>query len=140
MSSLTPQEKKRLSYERDRRNRYGENAQSSRTAIAQRKQKGRRAARRAAQQIVPAARHQPDLLADDSVENRLPHTRFGKRQVWRKCADIALGTVVQWKKEGRVARYGRKQAKLLPNGTRLGFDAPANTVDHEGILQAKPSR
>ena len=42
----TPQEKKRLSLEKDRRYCYGENNKSSRKAVPKRKKKANRAARR----------------------------------------------------------------------------------------------
>jgi hypothetical protein len=45
-STRSPQEKKRLSLKRDRRNRYGENAKSSRKNIPRSKQRGHMKQRR----------------------------------------------------------------------------------------------
>ena len=102
MPPLTPQQKKRLSYAKDRRNMYGENSQASRKAIPKRKRQRSRAKRRVAQQILPHALHAEDLLSDDSVENRIAATH-GKRQGWRKFPDQALGLVLK-RKAARVKK------------------------------------
>ena len=96
MAQLTPQEKKRRSYAKDRRNTYGENSKSSRKAIPERKRQRSRAERRVEQQILPHALAAEDLLADDSVENRIAASH-GKRQGWQKSPDQPLGVV--WKRK-----------------------------------------
>jgi hypothetical protein len=62
---LTPQEKKRLSYLRNCRNCYGENAKASRKAIFLRKRWVNRAYRRSTQQIVSVIKHTKDT---DDIE------------------------------------------------------------------------
>ncbi len=52
----SPQEKKQLSYEQDRRNVYGENDKSSRKAIPFRKRAVNKANRHADHQIMPITR------------------------------------------------------------------------------------
>jgi hypothetical protein len=101
MSSLTPQEKKRLSYERDRRNIYRRNAKSSRKAIPLRKQEARQNDRSVAKRVFSSALVAEELLADDSVENRIAlHQAKMKRTRWRKTPDAPLGAVL---KHGKCA-------------------------------------
>ncbi|MGC4072351.1 MAG: hypothetical protein QM760_07520 [Nibricoccus sp.] len=96
MSFLTPQEKKRLSYAHDRRNVYRENSKASRKSIPLRKKEDRQGDRRVAKQVLPAALVSEDLLADDSVENRIAvHQAKKKRTRWRKIPDAPLGAVLK---------------------------------------------
>jgi len=95
MHHLTPQEKKKLSYERDRRNMYAENAKASRKAIPRRKKQRLKAIRRNANQVFrPAAKpvdaNSLEATLDKSLEKR------GKRQRWRKIPDKPLGLVVKY--------------------------------------------
>jgi hypothetical protein len=136
MTFLTPQDKKRLSYEHDRRNAYGENAKASRKAIPRRKQQGRQAGRRSTKQIIPAAYVADDLLADNSVENRIASID-GKRQRWRKSPDIPLRDFVQRQKKRRVVRFDRKKNVVPLPGLPGCFMSTPNIVDHEGILKRK---
>lgn len=87
MAFLTPQEKKRLSYDHDRRNVYGENSKASRKAIPLRKAKTKRAYRRHATQSLADAPRHPDLRADNAPENRVLAIQ-PKR--WRKVPDQPL--------------------------------------------------
>jgi len=106
MSSIhTPQEKKRLSYERDRRNVYRENAKASRKAIPLRKKKDHQNDRRVANQLLPVALHTDDLLADDSAENLIAdHRAKKKRSRWRKTPDAPLGKVLKYGKSPLALR------------------------------------
>ncbi len=122
MSIKTPQEKKALSYERDRRNRYGQNAKASRKAIPLRKAKTKRANRKSANQILSAAPKTVDFLADDAPENKIAGIR---KKRWQKAPDVPLQDAIQAKKEWRVRRYGRKEGKV-----------PA-IKDPEGIFRKK---
>ncbi|WP_062429924.1 hypothetical protein [Herbidospora daliensis] len=83
MGRKTPQEKKRLSYAKDRRNDYGENDKSSRN-----KRYPHRTNRHCDRQI---------LVAE-------PGRLYLKRpKSWRKCADIPLGEYLRM----RIERRGR---------------------------------
>lgn len=85
----TPQEKKRLSLERDRRNAYGENDKASRKNIPRAKARVNRVNRRADSVALVDALGTPDEDIDaavaDVVEGR-------QRKVWRKWPDESLGT------------------------------------------------
>jgi hypothetical protein len=59
----SPQEKKRLSYSRDRRNYYGENDKSSRKNIARHKRRRHRAERHSVRQHLAAATGPADVDA-----------------------------------------------------------------------------
>ncbi len=99
MPEKSPPQKKQLSYERDRRNGYGENSKSSRKNIRLRKQGVNQANRHAHKQ----------LLSVIDPETGEPHPCRGvvmrRPKTWRKMADIPLGDVVT-KKLFRRARLG----------------------------------
>jgi hypothetical protein len=94
MRRKTPQEKKRQSYLKDRRNTYGENSKSSRKNIRRNKRHVIRANRRALHQgIAPATGpNEPDVT--ETVELQVARKR-PKR--WTKLPDKPLGNVVQRK-------------------------------------------
>ena len=103
MPRPSPAEKKRLSYERDRRNGYGENSKSSRKNIRRRKQGVNQANRHAQKQslgIIDPETGEPPPGCGAVV--RRPKT-------WRKVADIPLGDMV---------------AKQLFRRARLGIASP----------------
>jgi hypothetical protein len=122
MSYKTPQEKKALVYEHDRRNRFGQHAKASRKAIPLRKAKTKRAYRKASNQILTAAPNTTDLLADNAPENRIAEIQ---KKRWRKVPDVSLRDAIQAKKEWRVKRFGRKEGKRPP------------VEDPEGIMRKK---
>ena len=84
----TPQEKKRLSLQKDRRNFYGENDKASRKNIPRAKARVNRANRRGDSVALAGAKGVPDetldAAAEDAVEGR-------RRKVWRKVPDESLG-------------------------------------------------
>ncbi|GAA2729565.1 hypothetical protein [Actinocorallia aurantiaca] len=88
MSRRSPQEKKRLSYARDRRNAYGENDKSSRSAVRLNKRFPQRSNRHRARQDLRAAIGVLDpehaSLAETVLLSRRPKT-------WRKVPDRPLG-------------------------------------------------
>jgi hypothetical protein len=96
----SPQEKKLLSYEKDRRNAYGERGSHSRHAIAGQKACNRRAVRHRADQVlknIPVT--QVDLLDEaDVLVKTIP------RRLWGKYPDQPLGKVVKRKLERRVGQ------------------------------------
>ena len=89
----TPQEKKRLSYSKDRRNAYGENDKSSRKNIARNKRNRVRAERHREQQQLSAASGPVDAEVEAALDERLARTRRGSR--WRKFPDTQLGLHVE---------------------------------------------
>ena len=97
-----PEKKKRLSYERDRRNVYGESPEASRKSIALRKRLRARADRKRASQalapgVVPAEIEDGDHLDAELLPERDP------RQ-WQKVPDAPLGDVVARKLAERAER------------------------------------
>ncbi|MEV4838575.1 hypothetical protein AB0K05_29010 [Nonomuraea sp. NPDC049486] len=123
----TPQEKKRLSYTKDRRNDYGENDKSSRKSIRRSKRMPHRANRHRDHQILGAARAAADEQSSGVVEERL-YVRRPKR--WKKVRDAPLGEILQgcierrvrwgildpgtgWK---RIRRIRRRQGKAMDVG------------------------
>lgn len=106
----TPQEKKRLSYEKDRRNTYGESPHGARKSIPQRKA-FRNRANRHRQDL--ALRQLPAPL-DDEVADRIETEVFHYApKFWQKYPDRPLRVVIERKLAGR-RRFqeagGRKQA------------------------------
>lgn len=88
----SPQEKKALSYAKDRRNTYGENDKASRKLIPLRKaQESRQSRRKVAQEL--SGLSQLDEEAAATVESSIRHDvqRVGG---WRKSADEPLGEVL----------------------------------------------
>jgi hypothetical protein len=84
----SPQQKKRLSYSKDRRNTYGENDKASRKAIPARKAGESRKVRRKARQSLETLDHVDELIAE-VVESSLRHDleRVGG---WKKSPDEPL--------------------------------------------------
>lgn len=100
---LSPQEKKRLTYTRDRRNEYGENDKSSRRNVPRSKRAPHRANRHRAHLVLgtlAGAAVPDDSEAGDVVEARL---KARKPKVWRKRADTPLADALIWRLERRVA-------------------------------------
>ncbi|MGW4247257.1 hypothetical protein [Nocardia sp. NPDC004722] len=91
----SPQEKKILSYMKDRRNDYGENDKSSRKAIRLNKRLPNRADRRRERQIMATTIGAIEPEASDRAEATVNGTRstWAKRG-WRKRPDTPLGDIV----------------------------------------------
>ncbi|MBE3024716.1 hypothetical protein [Janthinobacterium sp. GW458P] len=87
----TPQEKKRLSYAKDRRNTYGENSKSSRKAIHAAKARANRMERHTQEQLLASTLKADDTEQLAAVENRV---RATPPRRWRKFPDTALGLVL----------------------------------------------
>ena len=87
----SPQEKKRLSYAKDRRNTYGENSKASRKGIPLAKARANRAERHAQDNLLSSA------VAVDGAE-ALAEVELTVRSVeprkWRKSPDKPLGQVL----------------------------------------------
>jgi hypothetical protein len=91
----TPQEKKKLSYRKDRRNTYGENGKSSRKSIRLSKALDIRAVRHAQDQVLLRAR---SCQAEDAWVDVEVRTRDARIRQWEKIPDQPLGEVLLRKK------------------------------------------
>lgn len=119
MVRLTPQEKKRLSYAKDRRNNYGENDKSSRKNIRRNKRAPHRANRHHAHQVLGEAAGALAVDAADTAEQRL----LAKRpKSWKKWPDMPLGDFV----------VGGLQRRL-----RLGIDDAASVAARIGRIRQR---
>jgi hypothetical protein len=89
----SPQEKKALSYSRDRRNDYGENDKSSRRNIRRGKQLGHRSNRHHEHRIL---RQASGGIPDAELAGCAETTLLGRRPsiLFRKFSDAPLGAVV----------------------------------------------
>lgn len=90
----SPQEKKQLSYDRDRRNSYGENDKASRKSIPRNKSRVNKANRRLDHEALQRSRGLRQPEAEDATEQRL---RGRTRKSWRKWPDSTLREVLQRK-------------------------------------------
>jgi hypothetical protein len=96
----TPQEKKRLSYEKDRRNDYGGAPHAARKSIPLRKALRNRANRHLQEKSLRTLCGRPDVGALEEAESlmrrRAPHA-------WKKERDEPLGEIVRrktgWRRE-----------------------------------------
>ena len=106
----TPQDKKRLSYQRDGRNAYGESDKGSRKSIHFRKHWVNQTYRGKIRKLLNLPGVRPAPLAEADVEpiaNRVKETR---RNDWRKSPDMPLEEFVARQQRQRELRqrYGRK--------------------------------
>jgi len=97
----SPQEKKRLSYLKDRRNDYGENSKSSRKNIRRSKRFPHRANRRRVHQILESVNGAVDEFAGEEAERRMLARR---PKSWRKYRDTPLGEIVAFTLRRRAQR------------------------------------
>ncbi len=100
------QEKKALSYAKDRRNAYGQNAKASRKLIPLRKaQESRQVRRKVTKELtmLPAVDEEAADLIESSARQDV-HRVGG----WKKGADEALGRIVAFALDARDSRSGRK--------------------------------
>ncbi len=95
---LTPQEKKRLSYLRDRREAYGQNDKAARRLVPLHKAKANRRVRRGDKLALAAA--DPDAL--EMIAPRRP------KPDWRKAPGVTLRKAVEASREARMRRSGRR--------------------------------
>ncbi|WP_203932344.1 hypothetical protein [Virgisporangium ochraceum] len=103
MARRDPQEKKALSYARDRRNAYGENDKSSRRNIRRNKRIPNRVDRHRDHQVLTTAvgRVVPEL-AESAEVTLLATTSRWISWGWRKSGDAPLADVVEYKLRRRV--------------------------------------
>lgn len=99
----TPQQKKQLSYDNDRRNTYGENDKSSRKNIPRSKQRSHQDERRSIRQALSGAEgiSVDEAAIDDAQSDALETGRLKKLQAFRKSPDRPLGNVVERQRQRR---------------------------------------
>jgi hypothetical protein len=95
----SPQEKKRLSYSKDRRNTYGENSKSSRKNIPLTKALSIRSERHAQDRLLAVALIASEQDQLTSIENKVRGT---KPRHWKKSPDEPLGAVLSKRTRGKV--------------------------------------
>ncbi|MEV4413220.1 hypothetical protein [Catellatospora sp. NPDC049609] len=100
----SPQEKKALSYAKDRRNDYGENDKSSRKSIRRNKRTPNRADRHRERQVLwdatgPAV--EPEAAEQVEVRLYVKKSRWMSMR-WRKCRDTPLARDVEYKLRRRA--------------------------------------
>ena len=103
MARRSPQEKKALSYAKDRRNNYGENDKSSRKNIRRNKRVPNRADRHRERQVLSAATGAVVAELGEQAEAKLLARKSAwitKR--WRKWRDAPLAEIVAYKLRRRA--------------------------------------
>lgn len=104
----TPQEKKRLSLKKDRRNTYGENNKSSRTGIPLRKAKAHRRNRHRQDNLLhtlPDASNEDALVAlENEIKGQAPNP-------WKKYPDTPLGETLERQQAWRETQEERRMAR-----------------------------
>ncbi len=113
MKTKTPQEKKELSYAKDRRNSYGANDKASRKAVPMRKALVNKAYRHEVNGVLSQAKklNDPEQVAELGDEVR----SVGKSD-WKKSPDAPLGEFVEEKIQNRIDHAG--QGKTLRKAER----------------------
>ena len=133
----TPQEKKQLSYERDRRNVYGEAPHAARKGIPLRKALRNRANRHNANQQLDeytGVGFDEDLA--NAIESRLQHK---PENDWKKHRDAPLGEVIAKKSRDRATMRkagGRSALTYRFYVNRPTRSAPGSEVFADYILDA----
>jgi hypothetical protein len=99
----TPQEKKRLSLTRDRRNTYGENDKSSRQSISKGKRRGQMQLRRAVVQTLRVAGGQDEVSIEDTTADVAEVQAIRRHKRFKKAPDTPLAVVLERKRARRQA-------------------------------------
>lgn len=113
---LTPQQKKALSLQHDRRNSYGERGANSRFSIARNKANDLRRVRRTENAPFLGALLTQDLTEDGLAAVQLRAVAHPPRR-WKKHSDISLKRNIEGKLNRRAAiakAGGRRKAKITP--------------------------
>lgn len=100
----TPQEKKALSYAKDRRNSYGENDKASRKSIPLHKAKQNRSYRKSANQVLDTIINETDPENINLIESKVLNVRKGN---WKKYPDAPLGKIIEAKIKNRKLHAGK---------------------------------
>lgn len=115
MARRSPQEKKALSYAKDRRNDYGENDKSSRKNIRRNKRVPNRADRHREHQVlgIAAGVRIVDEVVEQAEAKLLAKRSMWMTKRWRKYRDAPLADIVENRLRRRI---------------RLGIDDPGTAV------------
>ncbi len=105
MKQKTPQEKKALSYSKDRRNCYGESDKGSRKSIRRNKTFPSRAYRKNINDILQGTIGVIDLEKAEAVDVKAKEI---KRRRWKKYPDRQLGKIIKERLEDRVTKTGEE--------------------------------
>lgn len=129
----TPQEKKRLSLKKDRRNTYGENNKSSRTGIALSKAKAHRRIRHRQDNLLHTL---PDVANEDALVALENNVKGQVPPQWRKYPDTPLGEVLE-----RQTAWRAEQAKRVADRPFVLKQTVAEFMTHwfdAELRQARP--
>ncbi len=97
MERITPQEKKRLNYEKQRRYGYGNNQKAARTSVPRNKRNNNRSLRKNANQLL-----QPGSLAElNATDEALDTSKRYNVKRWRKQPDFQLKYYIIGKRRDR---------------------------------------
>jgi hypothetical protein len=110
----TPQEKKKLSLKKDRRNSYGESPHGARKSIPLNKRLRNRADRHYQESQLPAVPRQLDEA--DEVNNIDPMVFPKAPKGWKKVPDAPLGEVIRINQLQRELSQGRKSRSKAVQG------------------------
>ena len=111
MRRRTPQEKKKLSLKKDRRNVFGEAPHAARKSIPLQKKLRNRANRHYQDSQLPVKPAQLEVDEADQIESAVLHKAPGH---WDKVPDAPLGEVIAGQQQGRVQAHGRKAQSRAP--------------------------
>jgi len=104
-----PQDKKKLSYSRDRRNAYGESDKGSRKTIRRNKRISIQAERSKKAKLSSLVYRKFDEDYAGQVENDFKSAiKLRRLRGFRKYPDLPLGEYIDLQKRKRGNRYGRK--------------------------------
>ena len=130
---LTPQRKKALSYSKDRRNTYGENAKASRRLIPRRKAWVNRVFRR---QLNAVLRPSSASVSLEELELLDGVAKSLRRPDWRKVPDTPLGEVIERKRPRRRERAGwGKTLRKRADEFTAGLDIKTESTDKGWIAR-----
>ncbi|SCY23938.1 hypothetical protein [Microvirga guangxiensis] len=96
----SPQENKKLSYERDCSNQYGENDKAARKAVRRFKAASNRAGRRGVNRALHGLEHAPDEMAHEIALFEAEHMALKPKQT--KVPDAPLKDVVPYRMRARI--------------------------------------
>ena len=105
----SPQDKKRLSYGKDRRNNFGESAKGSRKNIPRSKARDIRRERRGRNQALGSVLGStPGTANEDQQVAAEVAARTVKRRAWRKSPDVPLREHIATQQRKKVTRSYRR--------------------------------
>lgn len=106
----TPQEKKKLSYEKDRRNCYGEGRTHSVKSIRRRKKNANRTFRRGNKRVAQLSIVSIETDTDYKAIQKLGEMSIKKKK-WKKMPDKPLSEYIKRQKEKAENRVNRKKSQ-----------------------------